>query len=380
MNRVNRIVRTARDLETAGLAVLSYYLQLYAIELILEDKSKSEDLRQLASNLLDRVEKFKNEVQSMDDGLEEKRVLSTLLDDQGKAMVYCTNFAMTMYNNNLDKMNTSTDVDLDSTVDADSSTRSEVIGNTADLRKALWCCIDLFSCIIKLWSDILPDRQALQKRIKYCKLCLRKIATVEGNTLEAKLSPADESTTRPTDTENEVNGGDISTEKKLDEVDEDNEIVDREISNMLEKLEKISSEDEWEGKDIRMDDQEPDFIESEDETWREGDRNGKEEEEEGEQDDNGGKPEAETETKSNVHTNHREHKETRIPSTQTPSGPVVHEKYTSSELENMMDRAEKIEKVQKMAKYAISALNYEDIGTAKQELKDALNLLESLQE
>ena len=379
MNRINRIVRTARDLETAGLAIPSYYLQLYAIELILEDKSKLEDLRQLASSLLDRVEKFKNEVQSMDDSLEEKRVLSTLLDDQGKAMVYCTNFAMTMYNNNLDKMNTSTDMNLDPTEDTNrgGSSSNERMENTADLKKALWCCIDLFSCIIKLWSDLLPDQQALQKRIKYCKLCLRKIATVEDNSLKVLSLPTDESTSKPTETENEVNTGDINTERKLDEEDGENETVDREISNMLEKLEKISSEDEREDTDIRMDDHEPDFIESEDETWRE-DEQEEEEEEEEEKNDNGLKPEVET--KSSIHTDYTEHKETKLPSKQTPSGPVVHEKYTSSELENMMDRAEKIEKAQKMAKYAISALNYEDISTAKQELKDALNLLESLRE
>ena len=52
--------------------------------------------------------------------------------------------------------------------------------------------------------------------------------------------------------------------------------------------------------------------------------------------------------------------------------------YSQLELQKMMDRGSKIETIQKMAKYAISALNYEDIPTARDELSNALELLNTL--
>ena len=52
--------------------------------------------------------------------------------------------------------------------------------------------------------------------------------------------------------------------------------------------------------------------------------------------------------------------------------------YTKNDLANMMDKADKIEKIQRFAKYAISALNYEDISTARDELTKALELLNTM--
>ena len=49
-----------------------------------------------------------------------------------------------------------------------------------------------------------------------------------------------------------------------------------------------------------------------------------------------------------------------------------------STLKEIMSREEIVHKAQKSAKYAISALNYDDIATAKKELKAALQALEEL--
>ena len=73
-------------------------------------------------------------------------------------------------------------------------------------------------------------------------------------------------------------------------------------------------------------------------------------------------------------------KEVDLTRPSAPSEPAAaeHKSYTKDELTKIMDRASKIEQIQKLAKYAISALNYEDLPTAKDELTKALDLLNSI--
>ncbi|KAF8004656.1 hypothetical protein HF325_000113 [Metschnikowia pulcherrima] len=60
------------------------------------------------------------------------------------------------------------------------------------------------------------------------------------------------------------------------------------------------------------------------------------------------------------------------------SSNVVH--VTKDTLHTIVDTTEQIGKIQKHAKFAISALNYEDLGTAEAELIKGLELLRSIKE
>ena len=62
------------------------------------------------------------------------------------------------------------------------------------LKRSLWCCIDLFSCILHLWKENISETStnSLQKRIKYCKIYLSKLAKGEiGSSDEKTLDYAD---------------------------------------------------------------------------------------------------------------------------------------------------------------------------------------------
>lgn len=60
-----------------------------------------------------------------------------------------------------------------------------------------------------------------------------------------------------------------------------------------------------------------------------------------------------------------------------PAKPSVHVPLTKESVKELMSQAELVSSAQKHAKYAVSALNYDDLETAKAELRKALALLEA---
>lgn len=363
---INRLITTSRDFDASGLDVISYYLRFYAVEEILCDESRPGEITELATELLNSVEEYKNSVEA---GNEDDKNNATyiLIHDQEKAKVYLSNFAMSLYNGKLQQVQKGPwDVNL---------------------RRGLWCCIDLFSCIIHLWDD--PDG-SYKKRIKYCKLYLSKLAKGQLGENMTKSEQPDPAVSKVSDTElnnyvEKVNHdlSDSTEDQRSREGVEEPESTpvqldyndfmeqedalapsDDEISNMLDRLrakeeeeEKLNSNYEEErGEDASFALPEvpvqlpseatpkeiPQFLDSEDEYDMEQESD---------------KENAKVEEKKEV----------------TP--PKAH---TRKELNDMMDTASKIEKIQRMAKYAISALNYEDIATAKDELTNALEVLNSI--
>lgn len=273
---VGRLVATAGDMDISGLAAIGYYMRLYAVELILEDsrEERSEEQTELATTLLNQVEEYKANVEGRK---EEDEGAYTILHDQGKAKVYVLNFAMSLYNAKLKQLQE---------------------GNwDSGLRRGLWCCLDLFHCLSKMWNM----QNELKDRIKYCKIYLRRIA---------KETPP-----RAQVDENELN----------------------------EMLERMNVEDKKEEEEKELP---PEFIDE---------------------------PVSEpvTEPVSEPVTEPKIEK--------TPASPASPAARSTSDLRSMMDRSAVIEQIQKKAKYVISALNYEDITTAKQELTSSLSLLQELE-
>lgn len=93
---INRLITTSRDFDASGLDVISYYLRFYAVEEILCDESRPGEITELATELLNSVEEYKNSVEA---GNEDDKNNATyiLIHDQEKAKVYLSNFAMSLY-------------------------------------------------------------------------------------------------------------------------------------------------------------------------------------------------------------------------------------------------------------------------------------------
>ncbi|EDO19117.1 hypothetical protein Kpol_2000p85 [Vanderwaltozyma polyspora DSM 70294] len=277
-----------------------------------------------------------------------------------------------------------------------------------DLKKGLWCCIILFSSILHLWLDSLNDPEPLKTKIKYCKVYISKL-------IKGELAPV-------ADEENEQSLSDI-TNPKLDikdffetknEEDERSDVEDEVSGNVTgtEELEPNTNKDSE--LEFPIDDQEDEvrsLIEKAKSVLKE-----KQEEEEEDQESEYHKPPTEDEIKSMIakveameeQENESEIAESpkfilpEIPDSTPTAAPVFIDEsdesimevdeespdveepiikphqYKKDEIEDMMDRVGQIEKIQKLAKYAISALNYEDIGTAEDQLTQALEMLRKL--
>lgn len=327
MVSVTRLVATAGDMDISGLAAVGYYLRLYAVELILGELQRPKEQTELATELLNRVEEYKGIVDAAKD---EDPASYTLLHDQGKAKTYVLNFAMSLYNEKLLQL-------------------QKGPWDQA-LRRGLWCCLDLFSCVGKLWDM----EEIVRDRIKYCKIYLTRIAK--------EKSPHD--TTLPDAPSEEPEAPiDILTDaeksKELDYADfiMDTHTTDDEIDDMLKKL-KASDESQEEA--------EPEFLDNES----------------NELPHNKSTDHIDTENNA-VADNilHREGNKVHTPSLPivAPAPPSASIPATTVDLQSIMDRSAAFERVQRRAKYAISALNYEDVVTARQELTAALSLLEKLE-
>lgn len=323
-----RVVATAKDFDKVGLGIIGYYLQLYAVELILSEEDRSQEMTALATELLDTIEAFKKEIggeSEAEDSDKSLHVMNMLIHDQEKAKIYMLNFTMSLYNEKLKQLK-------DGPWDV-------------MLKRSLWCCIDLFSCILHLWKENISETStnSLQKRIKYCKIYLSKLAKGEiGSSDEKTLDYAD--------------FADDSEETKDEDVDHQTSDLE---NNNNDKVEGLVPKDQTTS--YEPVDEVPEFIDA--------DSVNEEEQTVDKNEDAIIKDEQQVVKK-----------EVDLTRPSAPSEPAAaeHKSYTKDELTKIMDRASKIEQIQKLAKYAISALNYEDLPTAKDELTKALDLLNSI--
>lgn len=333
MASITRLVATAGDMDVSGLAAVGYYLRLFAVELILGELQRPKEQTELATELLNQVEEYKGIVDAAKD---EDPASYTLLHDQGKAKTYVLNFAMSLYNEKLLQL-------------------QKGPWDQA-LRRGLWCCLDLFSCVGRLWDmeDIVKDR------IKYCKIYLTRIAKEKSPPDKTLPGAPNEEPEAAMDILKDAEKSKESKEsKELDYADfvMDTQTTDDEIDDMLKKL-KASNEPQEEGG--------PEFLDTKSNELPQDKLT-----------DHIGKESHAIEDK----TLHREGYMVHTPSLPIVAPPLspVSVPATTVDLQSIMDRSAAFEQVQRRAKYAISALNYEDVATARQELTAALSLLEKLE-
>ena len=336
-NRLKREIRRAEEFDTTGLGIISYYLRLYIVEILLSRDERTAEETDIASGILDKIEDFKKSINELPDDTREKETLLTLVTDDAKAKTYVTNFAMTLYNQQL--------------------TRIQQGRWDGDLIGALWCCIDLFNCILHLWShhDI-KTTEALEKRIKYCKVYISRIIKGElGRRQKEEQAKDEEIVQTPTEGENEIVENPMESETEQDNEVETVSVTSHEIpQENLAKTDSVESIQE-DIASIKLNEDEPDTnphdadepVGNEPISF-----------------DEPASPENEpvfidSDNDSDVSPNDQTH-------------------YSTEQLSGMMDRSDRIEKAQKCAKYAISALNYEDIATARDELTKAMDLLNTL--
>ncbi|CAI4035099.1 hypothetical protein SMKI_12G2390 [Saccharomyces mikatae IFO 1815] len=331
-NSATRVIATAKDFDKVGLGIIGYYLQLYAVELILSEVDRSQEMNMLAAGLLDTIETFKEEVggeSEAENSDKSVQVMNTLIHDQEKAKIYMLNFTMSLYNEKLRQVK---DGPWDVT-----------------LRRSLWCCIDLFSCVLHLWKENISETSvsSLEKRMKYCKVFLSKLA-------KGEFGPGDETKLDYTDfvddsDEIKVEGADdlMKDLKSNSDVEED-DLTSRDQVKPNEHLGEVPKFID-DSDNINDEEQTPDKI---------GDEI---------------RQEKQPHTKKEVVPAH-----SSVSSAPVVSAVPEHKSYSKDELAQIMDKSSKIEQIQKFAKYAISALNYEDLPTARDELTRALDLLNSI--
>lgn len=340
MASVARLVATAGDMDVSGLAAVGYYLRLYAVELILGESQRPKEQTELATELLNQVEEYKGIV---DAAKAEDPGPYALLHEQHKAKTYILNFAMSLYNEKLQQLQ--------------SGPWDQA------LRRGLWCCLDLFSCAGTLWGM----EETLQNRIKYCKVYLRKIAKEKSPQVASlPAAPSEEPDVLPNV---QMDSSKLEDAGKLDFKDfvGDVETTDEEIDNMLKKL---KADDDALGEESpgfvedAPNETAPEFVDEE--------------------------PDAAAEENSvDFADDEPSIAQTQAPARAAAQSPIptkpiaapVPAKTPAAEvdLQSIMDRSTAFEQIQKRARYAISALNYEDVATARQELTSALSLLESLE-
>lgn len=395
---ITRILTTAEDFDKVGLVILSYYLRLYVVEEILNIKERPEALTTIASELLDAIEQFKNGVLSGVEAEETNEVLKKLIEDQDKARIYCLNFTMNLYNQKLEQVSSGP--------------------WNIDLKRGLWCCIDLFESILHLWIFDTENEESIRKRIKYCKVYLSRLAKGQLGAVEKKEEEEEQEITED-DVDKAINealnetkieeskindelnkitniheGGEEMGDDKVSDFDADNELSkSTEEDSLPETVNEQPNEDDKEvhsssvrnelpnDKDIdalinRLKEQD-DLNVDESQDALNVDESQEDEEPSFEL------PSAPTkierkELTPDVEVEPDFIEEPEEEKKELSPAPPVHHQYTHDQLLSMMDKSDKIEKIQKLAKYAISALNYEDTVTAKDQLTEALNLLNTM--
>ncbi|QEU60252.1 Vta1 [Kluyveromyces lactis] len=304
-SQYKRVLKLSKELST--LPVISYYLKLYAAELILNEKERDGEATELVMSLLDDVESFKNEVN--DEGTK------VLLNEKDKALAFVLNLAMSIYNGILVQI------------------QDDRIND--DIGKGLWCCIDLFQCCKHIWADSMDAvvKEQCDKRIKHSKYYLMKL---KRGQLQSEKKPQ-QTTSEPTNS------------NPLSEVED-------EIPNFVEDLEDQPLFEEPKDSQIAQQHDPSPYLGVDESV------------------------EKLKQLKSTLPT--KESPEVPIKLTtpepiklESPKPAVRHDVAT---LKEIMSREHRIQKAQRSAKYAISALNYDDIVTAKAELQQAFKLIEDL--
>ncbi|SCU95694.1 LAFA_0G01684g1_1 [Lachancea sp. 'fantastica'] len=355
---VKRSLRLCGDFEYA-MPVIAYYLKLYVVEELLGLAERDEEVIENATKLLNEIEEFKQ-------GAEDEAVLQ-LLKDQHKAMVYCLNFALSLYNEQLAKI------------------QANNLGN--DLSRALWCCVDLLTAILALWGGKEATKDEVsqcQKRIKMCKLLLSKLARGElGANVVGSLSPeVNQEPPHSKMPQNDVQPLD-DEEEEIEEEENESDVDPEKVEEFIASLERESALTEDPQKKMVSDDAKADTTQESKET-DDLIRKMRELDAEPVSPEDSSEPELQL-PQAPTHIGQPPvflDDENIDPVEEAVQPTIVTQKpihYNPDDLKSMWNREDQIAAIQKTARFAISALNYEDLKTAKLELTKALQQLEEIE-
>ena len=402
--RITRLVRTARDFKYS-MPILCYYTQLYTVQQILALKERTEEQTACATQLLDQVETFKQGIP------EDDEATRTLVHDQDKAKMYVLSFAMSLYNSMLQQVKDG--------------------GASRPLARGLWCCIDLFEIAVDTWKGAemtLMEQEQCLKKIKFCKYYLAKLAKGEATGVQqGQEEQGQEEQPRVQEEQPQVQEeqpqvqeeqlqqehgpghNQQPTTPELDYADflegsPPRNLEDEDVDNLLEKMRALDSSNH--PKDSPQEESQPSASEAHDTYTNEPPllpdapsfspaHNSP----------GGGSPAFKNESVDdgpdfapaptfvdldsgdessggnvNDHHHHHHHHASQPLEYQDEATSTGENKYTKQDIYELMSRAEAIDKAQRSAKYAISALNYDDIATAREELTQALQALASLEQ
>ncbi|ODV98003.1 hypothetical protein PACTADRAFT_47828 [Pachysolen tannophilus NRRL Y-2460] len=338
--------------------IISYFCKLDAVELILDKKLHltSNEISSFTMSLLDHIEFLKKNLPQEE---------LNIINDKDKSYKYVEDFAIAIFNKSyLDVINHTTSKSTVSTFNASI----------------------VFLNLLKLWNDGILNPEILMK-LKYAKFHAMRIIKdyKEGKDPNDYMPPED--LTR--DVQNEIDES-LSGTNHL-EKENDEEIL-------LKKTSFINNQPN--NKDFSLP-QVPNFIDKEEDEKKEipnppslpNAPNFTDYQQSSGQNDHFSSPSPVSHIPTSpsalppTSTDEQPpHSPSVLPSvlpsvSQTNKAPSSHQRKTSSSstkynVDEIITQEQKISKAQKYCKFAVSALNYEDIETAIQELKNALNLLE----
>lgn len=390
--RITRLVSTARDFKYS-MPILCYYTQLYTVQQILALKERTEEQTVCATQLLDQVETFKQGIP------EDDEATRTLVHDQDKAKMYVLSFAMSLYNSMLQQVKDG--------------------GASRPLARGLWCCIDLFEMAVDTWKGAemtLMEQEQCLKKIKFCKYYLAKLAKGEATGVQQGQEEQPQVQEEQSQQEHGPGHNQQPTTPELDYADflegsPPRNLEDGDVDNLLEKMRALDSSNH--PKDSPQEESQPSASEAHDSYINEppllpdapsfspahnspggGSPAFKNESVDDGPDfppaptfvdlDSGDESSGGNDNEDHHYDDHHHHDDHHHASQpleyQDEATSTGENKYTKQDIYELMSRAEAIDKAQRSAKYAISALNYEDIATAREELTQALQALASLEQ
>ncbi|CCH58316.1 hypothetical protein TBLA_0A05230 [Henningerozyma blattae CBS 6284] len=426
---VQRVINRAIEFDNANLPIISYYLRLYSIEQILRLSDRGDEENIKCGELLDTIETFKKEI---NDTEHDNEGLTILVNDQSKARIYLINFTISLYNKLLGQIKEGPwDNDLKNGLWCSIDLFNSIMHLwQKDLNEETEGALKKRTKICKLYISKLAKGE-LGAPSKSDEIETKSVtATIKENSMDKDQNLADMDKETPEINQNndeasienlKFNGNaDISdqsdqsdndadvneeqdenesepptflpdtpsfdpTEAKLDH-ENDSDIKDGPNEfNFKEHISGISNDENDESVDSEAishtdislpvaPSSVPTFIdENADDIDDEALRKLREQALRVTQNDSDSSSDDVDEVSDdNDETNISSRNDTK------KEEELVHPVLTKEDMEHMMDRASKIERVQRLAKYVVSALNYEDIPTAKDELKRALAILDAL--
>ncbi|OWB71931.1 transferase activity, transferring glycosyl groups protein [[Candida] boidinii] len=205
-------IKRANEIEQIDPAI-SYFCKLYASELVISEGSyKSNDkIASYAMNLLDEIEKLKNEFK------ESQQDIFELISDKDSAHAHTENFAISVFNRAFLEVKNH---------------------KTTKLTPDKFMASVVFMNLLKLWSPIFTEE--IEMKIKYAKFHAARILKA----FRSNQNPNDYTPPEEEEQEEQEEEKDKNTEQKVNEEDEEDEKALKEFMSSSAHVTKINESTE----------------------------------------------------------------------------------------------------------------------------------------